>query len=108
MIRLTDCSVPINPLFCYKEDDNKFIGSARTTADRKLYYIENRQKKIEYSRQYRITHKQQNKRKQRDWYYRNKERLRNKYGYKTRYNTKEVMFNPNAVIDKKPIQLSFD
>jgi hypothetical protein len=105
-MRLTNCSAPIYPLFCYKIEDNTYIGSATTTADRKLYYIKNRQKKIEYSRQYRRTHKQTNKTKQRDWYYRNKERLRIKYGYKTRYKTK-TNYKPFSIV-KTPIQLCFD
>ena len=91
---------------CYIQNDTKFIGSATTTADRKQYYIQNRQKKIEYSRQYRRTHKQTNKAKQRDWYYRNKERLRIKYGYLTRYKTK-TNYIPFSIV-KIPIQLSFN
>jgi hypothetical protein len=89
---------------CYIHCDTKFISCATTTADRKLYYLDNRQKKIEYQREYRKTHKQTTRRRQRDWYNRNKERLRIKYGYKTRYKPKSIPFS----IVKTPIQLSFD
>lgn len=89
---------------CYIHEDTKFISCATTTADRKLYYLDNRQKKIEYQREYRRTHKQTNSVRQRDWYCRNKERLRIKYGYKTRYKPKTKSFS----IVKTPIVLSFD
>ena len=108
MVRLTHCSSTIYPRKCYHTEDNTFIGSAKTLADRRLYYLEHRDKFIEYQRRYRIKHNKSVKQRQRRWYIKNKEKLRIKYGYKKRYKTKDIKLSMSTTIIKKPIILSFD
>jgi len=108
MIRLTNCSQNIDPLKCYQTEDNKYIGGAKTTADRRLYYLEHREKYIQYQRKYRDKYNKTIKQRQRIWYIKNKERLRIKYGYKKRYKTKDIKLSMSTTIIKKPILLSFD
>lgn len=108
MFRLTDCSSSISPLKCYQTEDTYFIGGSKTTADRRLYYLEHRERYIEYQRKYRIKYDKIIKQRQKKWYIKNKERLRIKYGYKTRYKTKDIKLSMATTIIKKPIILSFD
>lgn len=108
MVRLTDCSSSISPLDCYQMEDNHFIGGSKTNADRRLYYLEHRERFIEYQRRYRTKYNKTIKERQRRWYIKNKEKLRIKYGYKTRYKTKDIKLSMSTTIIKKPIILSFD
>lgn len=107
-MKFTDCSSQINPYYCYHTDDNYFIGSKKTTADRRLYYIENRDKYLEYVSKYRKKNLTIVKERQRRWYQKNKEKVRIKKGYKKRYKTKDNNLINKPLIEKKQIILYFD
>ena len=108
MVTLTDCNTNIAPLKCYQTEDNHFIGGSTTNADRRLYYLEHKEKFVEYQRRYRTKHNKTIKQRQKRWYQQNKEKLRIKYGYKTRYKPKKLYLSNQISIIKKPIIVSFN
>ena len=90
---------------CYK---NKDIGYL--TFDRKNYakdyYLSNRSKYLNYNK----LHKDRLKKLKAIWFQKNKERLRIKWGYKTRYKTKNkaISIYPPTSVSIKKCLVNFD
>jgi len=89
---------------CYKNTESNYL-----TFDKKGYakdyYLANRSRYLNYNR----IHKERLKKLKAIWFQKNKERLRKKWGYKARYETKKKSIDiyPPATYEVKPIVIDF-
>ena len=90
---------------CYKHTETNY-----PTYDKKSYakdyYLANKSKYLNYNR----LHKDRLKKLKAIWFQKNKERLRIKWGYKTRYETKNkaISIYPPATYEVKKCLINFD
>ena len=91
---------------CYKYKEPKLNLTFDRQSYTKEYYSLHKQQYLNYNK----LHKERLKKLKAIWFQKNKERLRKKWGYKTRYKTKNksISIYPPTSISIKPIVIDFN
>ena len=91
---------------CYKYKEQKLNLTFDRQSYSREYYLLHRKQYLNYNK----LHKDRLKKLKAIWFQKNKERLRKKWGYKTRYKTKNksISIYPPTTYEVKPIVIDFN
>ena len=92
---------------CYKYG-YKYYYSLDKRAYRREYYLRNKKRILRKQKEWNDAHKERQKRLKAIWFQKNKERLRIKWGYITRYETKNKPIDTPTKYEIRSGVINFD